>query len=84
MHRAIIWDWLLLEIDRYIIGGDMKKRAAIYIRTSSEHQGAKASPDEQEADYRKLAEDNGLIVEAVYRDTERYRVKNRLVDPSGT
>jgi len=62
----------------------MSKRAAIYIRTSSEHQGAKASPDEQEADCRKLAVDNGLIVEAVYRDTERYRVKNRLVDPSGT
>src|SRR4030066_2571793 len=62
----------------------MSKRAAIYIRTSSEHQSAKASPDEQEADCRKLAVDNGLIVEAVYRDTERYRVKNRLVDPSGT
>lgn len=62
----------------------MSKRAAIYIRTSSEHQGAKASPDEQEADCRKLADDNGFIVEAVYRDTERYRVKNRLVDPSGT
>jgi DNA invertase Pin-like site-specific DNA recombinase len=59
-------------------------RAAIYIRTSSEHQGAKASPDEQETDCRKLAEDNGLVVEAVYRDIERYRVKNRLVDPSGT
>jgi site-specific DNA recombinase len=62
----------------------MNKRAAIYIRTSSEHQGAKASPDEQEADCRKLAEDNNLVVEAVYRDTERYRVKNRMVDPSGT
>ena len=62
----------------------MSKRAAIYIRTSSEHQGAKASPDEQEADCRKLAEENGLSVEKIYRDIERYRVKNRLVDPSGT
>jgi DNA invertase Pin-like site-specific DNA recombinase len=62
----------------------MYKRPAIYIRTSSEHQGAKASPAEQEADCRKLAEDNGLVVETAYRHTERYRVKNRLVDPSGT
>jgi site-specific DNA recombinase len=62
----------------------MSKRAVVYIRTSSEHQGAKASPDEQEADCRKLAEDNGLTVEKVYRDLERYRVKNRMVDPSGT
>jgi site-specific DNA recombinase len=60
------------------------KRAAIYVRTSSEHQGAKSSPDEQEADCRKLADEQGLIVEAVYRDIERYRAKNRLVDPSGT
>ncbi|MFZ2097002.1 MAG: recombinase family protein [Anaerolineales bacterium] len=62
----------------------MNKRAAIYIRTSSEHQGAKASPDEQEADCRKLADENGYIIEAVYRDIERYRAKKRLVDPSGT
>jgi site-specific DNA recombinase len=60
------------------------KRAAIYIRTSSEHQGAKASPDEQEADCRKLAEEQGFVIAAVYRDIERYRAKNRLVDPSGT
>lgn len=60
------------------------KRAAIYIRTSSEHQGAKASPDEQESDCRKLAEEQGLEIVKVYRDTERYRVKNKLVDPSGT
>lgn len=58
--------------------------AAIYVRTSSEHQGEKASPDEQEADCRTLAEQNGLIVFKVYRDTEKYRVKGRLVEPSGT
>ena len=60
------------------------KLAAIYVRTSSEHQGEKASPDEQEADCRKLAEEQGLTVVGVYRDIERYRSKTRMVDPSGT
>src|SRR5262245_16542257 len=60
------------------------KRAVIYVRTSSEHQGEKASPDEQEADCRKLAELNGLLVGQVYRDIEKYRVKRRLVEPSAT
>jgi len=60
------------------------KRAVIYIRTSSEHQAEKASPEEQEADCRELAEEHGLTVVEVYRDIERYRVGNRLVDPSGT
>ena len=58
--------------------------AAIYIRTSSEHQAEKASPEEQESDCRRLAEQHGLNVVAVYRDIERYRVGGRLVDPSGT
>jgi site-specific DNA recombinase len=58
--------------------------AAIYVRTSSEHQGEKASPDEQEADCRRLADEMGLKVVAVYRDIERYRVRSRMVDPSGT
>ena len=58
--------------------------AAIYVRTSSEHQAEKASPDEQEADCRKLATEQGLTVVAVYRDIEKYRVKRRLVEPSGT
>ena len=62
----------------------MNKRAVIYIRTSSEHQGAKSSPDEQEADCLRLAHEQGLEVLGVYRDIERYRVKNRMVDPSGT
>ena len=35
----------------------MKNRAVIYVRTSSEHQGEKSSPTEQEADCRKLAAD---------------------------
>lgn len=62
----------------------MNRRAAIYIRTSSEHQGEKASPEEQEADCRALAAENGLEVVHVYRDIKRYRVKRRMVDPSGT
>jgi site-specific DNA recombinase len=62
----------------------VNKKAAIYIRTSSEHQAEKSSPDEQERDCRALAEQHDLQVVAVYRDTERYRVKTRLVDPSGT
>lgn len=62
----------------------MGKNAGIYVRTSSEQQGGKASPDEQERDCRALAEQLSLTVTAVYRDTERYRVKGRMVDPSGT
>jgi site-specific DNA recombinase len=62
----------------------MDKQAAIYIRTSSEHQGQKSSPEEQERDCRQLAMDHGLTVVEVYRDIERYRAKSRLVDPSGT
>lgn len=58
--------------------------AAIYVRTSSEHQAEKASPDEQENDCRLIAEQQGLVIYKVYRDVERYRVKGRLVDPSGT
>lgn len=62
----------------------MNKNAAIYIRTSSEHQAEKASPEEQERDCRALADLHDMTVVAVYRDTERYRAKTRLVDPSGT
>ena len=62
----------------------MNKNAAIYVRVSSEHQGEKSSPVEQEADCRKLAEEKGLNVVRVYRDVEKYRSKNKLVEPSGT
>ena len=61
----------------------MQRKAAIYIRTSSEAQGEKASPAEQEADCRSLAKEKGLTVVHVYRDIEKYRVKNKLVEPSG-
>jgi len=62
----------------------MARRAVIYIRTSSETQGEKSSPVEQEADCRRLAQENGLTVVQVYRDVEKYRVKNKLVEPSGS
>lgn len=62
----------------------MAKRAVIYVRTSSEYQGEKCSPIEQEADCRRFAETQGLVVVNVYRDIERYRVKNKSVEPSGT
>jgi site-specific DNA recombinase len=57
---------------------------AIYVRTSSEHQAEKASPDEQESDCRQLAAEQGLTVVGVYRDIEKFRVKRRLVEPPGT
>ena len=49
----------------------MVRRAVIYIRTSSETQGEKSSPVEQEADCRRLAEEKGLGVVRVYRDVEK-------------
>ena len=55
----------------------MYRKAAIYIRTSSEAQGEKASPTEQEADCRLLAKEKGLTVVRIYRDIQKYRVKNR-------
>lgn len=62
----------------------MNNRAVIYIRTSSEHQGEKSSPAEQEADCRQLAAEKGLEIVNVYRDIEKYRVRTKLVEPSGT
>lgn len=62
----------------------MSRRAIIYIRTSSETQGEKSSPVEQEVDCLHLAQEKEFSVVRVYRDVERYRVGNKLVDPSGT
>lgn len=62
----------------------MIRRAAIYIRTSSETQGEKSSPLEQEVDCLHLAHEKGLQVIRIYRDVEKYRVGNRLVEPSGS
>lgn len=60
------------------------KRAAIYIRVSSEKQADKVSPEAQETDARALCEKQKYIVAEVYHDTEKYRVNGRLVEPSGT
>ena len=62
----------------------MVKRAAIYLRTSTERQAEKVSPQEQEAACRKLAERLGYAVGMVYRDIERYRVRGRMVEPGGS
>ena len=62
----------------------MARGAEIYVRTSSETQGANSGPIEQETDCRRLAEEKGLQVVRVYRDIEKYRVGNRLVEPSGS
>ncbi len=62
----------------------MTRRAVIYIRTSSETQGEKSSPVEQEVDCLHLAQEKGLQVTHVYRDVEKYRVGNKLVEPSGS
>ena len=62
----------------------MAHKAVIYIRTSSEAQGEKSSPAEQESDCRRLAAEKGLTVVNVYQDIEKYRVKNKLVEPSGS
>ena len=62
----------------------MARKAVIYIRTSSEAQGEKSSPAEQESDCRRLAAEKGLTVVNVYQDIEKYRVKNKLVEPSGS
>ena len=58
----------------------MQRKAVI---TSSEAQGEKASPREQETDCRSLAQEKELTVVRVYRDIEKYRVKKKLVEPSG-
>ncbi len=60
------------------------RRAAIYVRVSSEKQAEKVSPETQENDARALCERQGYIVIEVYRDTEKYRANGRLVEPSGT
>jgi len=69
------------------------KRAAIYVRVSTEDQAKskngqeteeKESPKAQERDCRALAERQGYTVVAVYRDVEKYRLGGKLVEPSGT
>lgn len=60
------------------------KRAAIYVRVSTELQAEKASPQAQEDDAREYCRVKGYEIVEVYRDTEAYRVGSRMVQPSGT
>jgi site-specific DNA recombinase len=60
------------------------KRAAIYLRTSTEAQAEKVSPQTQEEDCRAHCEQRGYNVVGVFRDIEKYRINGRLVEPSGT
>jgi site-specific DNA recombinase len=62
----------------------MIKRAAIYIRVSTERQAEKASPHEQEKACRAYCEQHGYTVVEVYKDVEKYKVGRRTVEPSGT
>lgn len=67
----------------------MTKRAAIYVRVSSERQALRVSPEAQEADCRAYCAQHGYAIVDAYRDIEKYRIgsarsKGRLVEPSGT
>lgn len=59
-------------------------RAAIYRRTSTERQGERVSPEAQLAECQAHAKTQGYTVTAVYTDTERYRSRGKMVEPSGT
>jgi len=60
------------------------KRAAVYIRVSSEVQAERASPVAQETDCRDYVESQGYALAGVYRDIEKYRAGKKMVEPSGT
>jgi DNA invertase Pin-like site-specific DNA recombinase len=62
----------------------MSKKAGVYVRVSSERQANEVSPGEQEKDCRAYCESSGWPVAKVYRDTKRYRVGKRLVEPTAT
>jgi site-specific DNA recombinase len=63
----------------------MIKRAAIYVRVSSERQAIdKISPDAQESDCRLYCQHQDYQIVEIYRDIEKYRVNGKLIEPSGT
>jgi site-specific DNA recombinase len=62
----------------------MSKRAAIYVRVSSEMQAERVSPEAQEKDSRDYCQNKGYQVIEVYRDIAKYRIGRKLVEPSGT
>lgn len=59
-------------------------RCAIYTRVSSEMQAERVSPEVQLSECESHAVAHGYTIVGVYTDTERYRVRGRLVEPSGT
>ena len=61
------------------------KRAAVYVRVSSERQAGpeKVSVEIQEADCRKLCQEKGYEVLEVICDSKRYKSKGKMVEPSG-
>jgi site-specific DNA recombinase len=61
------------------------KRAAVYIRVSSEEQAdGKISPIDQENDSLAYCESRGYQLVGVYRDITKYRSKGKMVEPSAT
>lgn len=63
----------------------MSKRVAIYARVSSERQAEedRVSIEAQLADCEALCKQKGHIVVGQFVDKEKYRVRGRLVQPSG-
>lgn len=61
-------------------------RAAIYVRVSSERQAAedRVSVESQLAECEEHCDDRGYIVVGRYIDKDKYRVKGKLVQPSGS
>ena len=60
------------------------KRAAIYIRVSTELQASNYSSAEQERECQEYAEGKGYKVIAVYADVAKYISRGKTVEPSGT
>ncbi len=63
----------------------MTKKATIYVRVSSERQADedRVSIDAQLADCEALCKQKGYLIVGRYIDKEKYRVRKRLVQPSG-
>ena len=61
------------------------KKAAIYARVSSERQAAgdRVSIEAQLADCKSLCNERGYFIVSCYVDREKYRVRGKLVQPSG-
>src|SRR5258708_39123514 len=58
-------------------------RAALYRRVSTERQAERVSPEIQLSESEAYAQGHGYVVVAAYSDIEKYRVRGRLVEPSG-